>query len=179
MNNSMPPLQNVSRDDEALADLLTKKMPVIRHLAAAAVCPGLDYDDAVQEGMIGFFAAVGSFSEDKGANFSTYANVCIQNAIFSAVRSASRQKHAPLNGSISIDDDNLQIAEQFFHDNSTDNYNKTLSNIKKNLSLLENQVLELRIEDKSYADIARSLDISEKSVDNALARIRKKLRSRQ
>ncbi|MFQ8832272.1 MAG: sigma-70 family RNA polymerase sigma factor [Ruthenibacterium lactatiformans] len=73
-------------DEQAIAGLIARQMPQIRSLAAKAVRPGLDFDDAVQEGIIGLFSALETFDAQKGAAFATYANVCVQNAIVSAVR---------------------------------------------------------------------------------------------
>ena len=87
-------------DEQAIAGLIARQMPQIRSLAAKAVRPGLDFDDAVQEGSIGLFSALETFDAQKGAAFATYANVCVQNAIVSAVRAAGRSKHAPLNTSV-------------------------------------------------------------------------------
>ena len=87
-------------DEQAIAGLIARQMPQIRSLAAKAVRPGLDFDDAVQEGIIGLFSALETFDAQKGAAFATYANVCVQNAIVSAVRAAGRSKHAPLNTSV-------------------------------------------------------------------------------
>ena len=75
-------------DEQAIAGLIARQMPQIRSLAAKAVRPGLDFDDAVQEGIIGLFSALETFDVQKGAAFATYANVCVQNAIVSAVRAA-------------------------------------------------------------------------------------------
>ena len=77
-------------DEQAIAGLIARQMPQIRSLAAKAVRPGLDFDDAVQEGIIGLFSALETFDAQKGAAFATYANVCVQNAIVSAVRAAGR-----------------------------------------------------------------------------------------
>ena len=67
-------------DEQAIAGLIARQMPQIRSLAAKAVRPGLDFDDAVQEGIIGLFSALETFDAQKGAAFATYANVCVQNA---------------------------------------------------------------------------------------------------
>lgn len=176
MNKLTPGSKVTQIDDSDLSDMLALKLPTIRRLAHRAVCPGLDYEDAVQEGMIGFFAAVGSFSADKGASFSTYANTCIQNAITQAVRGALRQKHSPLNFSIPIDDDTFTASNEGYM--AADNVADTLEDIKRRLSDMECAVLTQRIAGHSYAGIAQSLSISEKAVDNALARIRSKLRNK-
>lgn len=77
-------------------------MPAIRKGAAAAAAPGLDFDDAVQEGLIGLFHAVRSYRADKKVPFTAYAAACIANAQQDARRSATRKKHAPLNNSVPL-----------------------------------------------------------------------------
>ncbi|MEG0911060.1 MAG: sigma-70 family RNA polymerase sigma factor [Ruthenibacterium sp.] len=162
-------------DEQALAGLIAKMMPAMRSYAARAICPGLDFEDAVQEGLIALFSAIGSFDADKGANFKTYAGVCIQNAISSAAKAATRQKHKPLNTSVPFNEtesapgpeDLLMESEQ---------YALAMQSITKRLSPLEKQVLRLFLEGETYADIAKRLSISEKATDNALQRVRAKLK---
>ena len=91
-------------DEQALAALITRQMPLIRAIAARSVGPGLEFEDAVQEGLIALFFAMESYEEGRGAAFSTYASVCIQNAVADAARKAGRRKHAPLNSSVPLDD---------------------------------------------------------------------------
>ena len=89
-------------EESAIAALITAMMPAIRKGAAAAAAPGLDFDDAVQEGMIGLFHAVRSYRADKKVPFTAYAAACIANAQQDARRSATRKKHAPLNNSVPL-----------------------------------------------------------------------------
>lgn len=84
-------------EESAIAALITAMMPAIRKGAAAVAAPGLDFDDAVQEGLIGLFHAVRSYRADKKVPFTAYAAACIANAQQDARRSATRKKHAPLN----------------------------------------------------------------------------------
>ena len=91
-------------DENALAALIARMMPAIRKGAAECTAPGLDFDDAVQEGLIGLFHAIENYDADAKASFSTYANVCVQNAITDAQRAASRRKHAPLNEFVPLED---------------------------------------------------------------------------
>lgn len=162
-------------DEQALAAVLSRQMPQIRTLAAKAVGPGLDYDDAVQEGLIGLLSALRTFSEEKGASFSTYANACVQNAIASAVRRAQRKKHAPLNTSVPYtEQESAPGPEELLM--QSEQYNQTMQSIDTRLSAMEKQVLGLFLDGCSYSVIARRLEITEKAVDNALQRVRLKLK---
>ena len=162
-------------DEQALAAVLRRQMPQIRTLAAKAVGPGLDYDDAVQEGLIGLLAALRTFREEKGAAFSTYANACVQNAIASAVRNAQRKKHAPLKTSVPYtEQESTPGPEELLM--QSERYNQTMQSIDTRLSAMEKQVLALFLDGCSYSVIAKRLEITEKAVDNALQRVRLKLK---
>ena len=89
-------------EESAIAALITAMMPAIRKGAAAVAAPGLDFDDAVQEGLIGLFHAVRSYRADKKVPFTAYAAACIANTQQDARRSATRKKHAPLNNSVPL-----------------------------------------------------------------------------
>ena len=158
-------------DEQAIAGLIARQMPQIRSLAAKAVRPGLDFDDAVQEGIIGLFSALETFDAQKGAAFATYANVCVQNAIVSAVRAAGRSKHAPLNYT---ETESTPGPEELVM--QSERYTQTMQSIDTRLSALEKQVLALFLDGNSYSAIAKRLNVSEKAVDNALQRVRAKLK---
>lgn len=162
-------------DEPALAALIARFMPMIRSLARSAAGPGLDFEDAVQEGLIGLFSAVQRYRPEGGASFSTYASVCIRNAIWAAQRAASRKKHAPLNQSIPIPDEQStpgpeELAQE------RERRAATLYRANSALSPFEKAVLRGYLAGLSYGQIAATLGCEEKSVDNALARIRRKLR---
>ena len=162
-------------NEQALAAVLSRQMPQIRSLAAKAVQPGLDYDDAVQEGLIGLLSALRTFNGEKGAAFSTYANTCVQNAIASAVRGAQRKKHAPLNTSVPYtEQESIPGPEELLL--QSERYHQTMQSIDTRLSAMEKQVLGLFLDGCSYGVIAKRLEISEKAVDNALQRVRLKLK---
>ena len=162
-------------DEQALAALIARQMPAIRAAAARAVCPGLDFDDAVQEGLIGLFHAVGSFDPAREASFSTYANTCIRNAVLDAAKAAQRRQHAPLNTSVPLEEQQPAPGpeETVLAD---EGYASTLHEIETRLSPLERRVLGLYLAGETYSAIARRLDVTEKAVDNALQRVRAKLR---
>ncbi len=162
-------------DEQALAALIARQMPRIRALAAKAVCPGLDFDDAVQQGLIGLFSALETFDGSRGASFATYAGVCVQNAIASAVRSSQRSKHAPLNNSVPYTErESTPGPEELFA--QSERYTQTMRSIGTRLSTMEKQVLALFLDGCAYSVIAKRLGISEKAVDNALQRVRLKLK---
>ncbi len=162
-------------DEQALAALIARQMPQIRTLAAQSLCPGLEFDDLVQEGLIGFFSALETYDAAKGALFTTYAHVCVQNAVASAVRAAGRNKHSPLNTSVPYSErESTPGPEELFVEN--ERYCQTMQSIDTRLSPMEKQVLSLFLDGGSYAQIAKKLCVNEKAVDNALQRVRAKLK---
>ena len=165
-------------DEQALAALIAGQMPLIRAVAARSLAPGLEFEDAVQEGLIALFFAMGSYREAGGASFSTYAAACIRNGIADAARRANRRKHAPLNQSVPLDDaGSLPVpggpAESA---EAKEQYSATMQELETRLSPLEKQVWALFLDGFSYSAIARRLSIGEKAVDNALQRVRTKLK---
>ncbi len=169
-------------DDESMALLIAKITPIAKAKAGKYDGPRLSADDLVQEGMLGFLDAVKSFRPEKGVPFKAYAETCINNRIISAVRASLNNKNAALTNAVSIDDESSDIFSRssdpavIFADKHGSELLKKI--ISDDLSDFERQVIELRLLDQSYAQIAASLDCSEKAVDNALQRIRKKIRSR-
>lgn len=169
-----------SGDDESMAMLIAKVMPVAKAKASEYGGPRLSAEDLVQEGMLGFLDAVKTFRTEKEVPFKAYAEACINNRIISAVRANFNNKNAALTNAVSIDDETSKllsgddpaniVSAQFGSEHL-----KSL--INSGLSDFERQVIELRLLDKSYSQIADSLECSEKAVDNALQRIRKKIRS--
>ena len=168
-------------DDAAMALLIAKIMPVAKAKASKHGGPRLSSEDLVQEGMLGFLDAVKSFRPEKGVPFKAYAETCINNHIISAVRASLNNKNAALTNAVSIDDESSDILSRssdpavIFADKHGSELLKIISD---DLSEFERQVIELRLLDQSYAQIAALLNCSEKAVDNALQRIRKKIRSR-
>ncbi len=164
-----------SGSENALAVIIAKQMPSIRVQAARVRCPGLDFDDAVQEGLIALFHAVQTFDGAKGAGFDTYARVCVQNALVSAAKAAARLKHSPLNNFVPLDEVQSEDCPEDIVVQS-ESYSKAIEGIETLLSPLEKQVLLMFIDGLSYAEIAKKLAVSEKAVDNALQRVRTKLK---
>lgn len=169
-------LQAARRGSEAdIAAIIARFMPAIQRYARRAAGPGLDFDDAVQEGIIGLFFAIQNYSEVRRASFSTYALVCIQNAISTAKKTASRKKHAPLNYSVPLPDEQSVPGpeEQAI---ASEQVSQTLERARTLLSPLEKSVLLYYLNGLSHSEIALKTGKSIKAVENALARLRRKLR---
>ncbi|WP_294498077.1 sigma-70 family RNA polymerase sigma factor [uncultured Gemmiger sp.] len=163
-----------SGEETALAALIARMMPAIRRGAARCTVPGLDFEDAVQEGLIGLFDAVRSYEPGRGA-FASYAAACIAHAQQDAARAATRKKHAPLNDSVPLPEDSaapgpeeLAIVGETVDD--------VIRRIKTQLSPMERGALLCAIDGRSAAETARLLGREPKAVENALARARRKLR---
>lgn len=169
-------------DDESMALLISKIMPVARAKAVRHGSPRLSSDDLIQEGMLGFLDAVKSFRSEKGVPFKSYAEICINNRILSAVRVNLNLKNAALTNAVSINEEGDELLHEsgdpafIVTENDGSEYLKKI--IASSLSDFERQVIELRLLDKSYAETALVLGCSEKAVDNAIQRIRKKIRSK-
>lgn len=169
-------LQRAAAGDEAAqASVIARCMPGIRRIAAANVVPGLEREDAEQEGLIALFHAMAAWRED-GAGFETYAMRCVRNAITDARLRASRKKHQPLNEALPMAEtastpgpEETAVARE--------TYRATVRALRTGLTPLERQVLLARLDGGSYEAIAARLHITPKAVDNALRRVRAKLKN--
>ena len=171
-------------DADAEEALIQRYSVLVRVCARPYFLAGGDSEDLIQEGMCGLLSAVRHFDPARDASFKTYAEHCINSRLISAIRSASRFKHRPLNDSISLESpqfDERQIRpvsfvrdpeELVITQELTDELHSAL--IAK-LSKLEKEILAYYLEGFSYTDIAIKLGRTVKSVDNAVQRIRKKL----
>ena len=163
--------------------LLNKYKPLVRRKARALYLAGGDQEDLLQEGMLGLFKAVQEYQPDKEASFQTFAGLCISRQMYSAVLSARRQKHLPLNSSISLNElEENQVEynlrpvdspESIFLDQEAAELLE--KNIRSTLSPFEQNVLDLYLKGSDYLQIADSLGKPAKSIDNALQRIRGKV----
>ena len=150
---------------------------------------GAEKEDIIQEGMIGLFKAIQSYDSDKQNSFKTFANMCIERQLITAIKSSNRQKHMPLNGYVSLntaaydEDEDTSVLEVLDSHQTEDpldtltkkEYYKRVENaIDENLSDFEKQVLARFIKGESYVTIAEKLETPVKSIDNAIQRIRKK-----
>ncbi len=137
----------------------------------------LDKDDLYQEGLLGLLSAVYSYRADRNTAFRTYASVCISNQIKAAIKSANSKKNLPFGSLLSIDDTVIpatESVEDLFIFNETEEVLNSF--LTRELSSLELSVIRLFLQDMSYRDISAKLGIPVKSVDNAIQRIRGKLR---
>ena len=166
--------------------LLEKYKYLVRKKANAVFLLGGDTDDLVQEGMIGLFKAVRDFDRSQGSFY--YADLCIGRQIYHAIEAASRKKHGPLNSYISLSEDasdtsGVPLAESISwrEDNpeqiliERENVEQFLEEIRSNLSPLEQKVLTDYLDGMNYRQIAEKWNKPEKSIDNALQRIKSKV----
>ncbi len=149
---------------------------------------GLDHNDLMQEGTIGFNEAIRDFKSRKGVKFTTFANLCIERQINGAVSAADRQKHKLLNDSISLENTfviNRPLISFLADQKETDPSNYIIeleqeaelkATINKLLTPLEQQVFELKLNNFSYKEIATILGKSYKSIDSTIQRIKNKLK---
>ena len=169
-------------DDSAMAILVARITPAVQARAAVnSAGSSVEFEDLTQEGMLGFLKAVYSFNEEGGASFRTYANTCINNRIISVLRSQSRSKDIPAPAIVSIDEAELELTAAEDSDpqdiiSAEESVKQFDDKLNRKLSPLEKKVADLYMSGVSYADISAKLDISGKAVDNAIQRIRKKLR---
>lgn len=174
----------------AVEQLLGKYRNLVEGKASAYFLAGADHDDVVQEGMIGLFKAIRDFSQEHLCAFRSFAELCVTRQIITAVKSASRNKHALLNGYVSTDmplshaDEDRTVAETIPHAASEcpeetivgrEFQLEVRRRIGADLSPLEGQTLLRYVEGQSYHEIASDLGLQVKQVDNALQRAKKKL----
>lgn len=173
-------------DYNAELELFNKYRNVINKFSRGYFLIGGDVEDLIQEGMIGLYKAIKNYSPDKDASFATFASLCIRRQIQSAVRNASTQKNQVLSSALPItdeDEDDFGIFaltsaqrpdEQLINKQTNQ---EIIAGLKKNLSPLEFKVLKYYLAGLSYEQISQKTDLSKKSVDNALSRIKNKLSS--
>lgn len=175
-------------DPEALDVLLERYRGFVRMKARSYFLVGADREDVVQEGMVGLYKAIRDFDEGRQTSFRGFAELCVVRQIITAVKTATRHKHAPLNSYVSIhapvgdDRDDTPLADVV--DGGEDPADRVvqmgeLASMRtwfgQILSDLEAEVLQRYLEGESYAEIADGLDRHVKSIDNAIQRIKRKL----
>ena len=186
-------LVSLSHEGDALADevLCERYKNLVRIKARPYFLIGADREDLIQEGMIGLYKAVRDYTPDHNTGFRSFAEMCILRQIITAIKGATRKKHAPLNSYVSFfstafaDDDQsrplldtmLTVGAENPEDVfiSKESAQTIAQGIQKLLTPLEKQVLELFMEGRSYQEIAQHIGCGTKTVDNALQRIKKKL----
>lgn len=179
-------------DDVAQEYLLDKYKSLVRAKSRAYFLIGADSEDIIQEGMIGLYKAVRDYNEEKNASFRSFAELCVNRQMITAIKAATRQKHQPLNSYISLnkpvyEEESEQTYMDFLQSSSgsllnpealligQENKSFLEDQMVKNLSSFETRVLVLYLQGRSYFEISRVLDKPEKSIDNALQRVKKKL----
>ena len=161
---------------EAEEELVLRYQRQVRMCARPYFLAGGDSEDLIQEAMFGLIKAIREFDPSRDATFRTFADVCIRNRIRSAVTSASRGKHTPLNDSVpfdSIEAESGSSPEELYI--SREEETERMEQLTKCLSCLERQVLTLFLQGLSYQEISCHVGRSVKSVDNAVQRIRRKV----
>ena len=168
-------------DTDAMDFIFERYKHLVRKKAKAMFLAGGDNDDLIQEGMIGLFKAIRDFCLDKDSSFFHFAGLCIHRQLYSAIEASNRKKHQPLNsylsffeqgaeGSIGITSSPEQLVIE--QEVSRDLWNR----VNSRLSPMEKQVLQFYLDGNNYMQIAGLMKKSPKSVDNALQRIRQKIR---
>ena len=187
-------LIELSRDgkDEVIDYLLDKYKGLVRRKARTMFLVGGDTDDLIQEGMIGLYKAVRDYDVRKEASFLTFANLCIDRQIYSAINASNRKKHSPLNSYISfplLNFSNDNVTNELYMDKQNVNHRNPEDlyidrenvlhiehTLEKELSAFEYEVLKMYIDGADYIEIAERMDKKPKSIDNAIQRIKKKVK---
>ncbi|MDO3412984.1 RNA polymerase sporulation sigma factor SigH [Saccharibacillus sp. CPCC 101409] len=177
-------------DSEALEYLINKYRNFVRAKARSYFLIGADREDIIQEGMIGLYKSIRDFRGDKLASFKAFAELCITRQIITAIKTATRQKHIPLNSYVSLDkpiyeedsDRTLldvicvsQVCDPEELIINREEFNGLEDKMSEILSDLERKVLMLYLDGRSYQEIAVDLRRHVKSIDNALQRVKRKL----
>ncbi len=177
-------------DKLALEYLINRYKELVNIKVSKYYIVGAERDDIVQEGLIGLFKAIKCYKPDQQNSFKSFANMCIERQLITAIKTSNRQKHMPLNSYLSLnmsaydeESDDTEVMEIFNNtliedplDTITkkEYYNSVEKAINKALSDFEKKVLTRYMNGDSYVEIAKKLDTPVKSVDNAIQRIRKK-----
>lgn len=169
-----------SGDDDALRKLSSKYMKFALEKAKGFTSSPMEYDDIVQEAMLGFLSAFYTYDTEGKASFRTYVSVCMNNSILSAISSLERKKRIPRSAIVALDEvtgdftDSASEPEAVFF--RRQKAEEVIRRVKEELTPHERDVLSLFIIGLKYDEIAKKLSVTPKSVDSALQRIRKKLR---
>lgn len=181
-------------EDEAAGFLMNKYKNLVRKKAGSMYILGGDREDLIQEGMIGLYKAVRDYDLGRDVNFYTFADLCVSRQMYTAVQASNRQKHLPLNTYISIygqsmnseegtkeyDLMNTLVSQKESNPEemmiAQENMEQMEQAILKELSQLEKQVFELHLTGMNYTQIAKVLGRDEKSTDNALQRMKGKIK---
>ena len=174
---------------EAVDFLMEKYKPLVRKKARALFLIGGENDDLIQEGMIGLFKAIRDYREERETSFFHFAELCITRQIYSAIEASNRKKHAPLNSYVSfyseVSEEGQPLAEYLESERSDnpeqrmidqENFELFLKKVRQSLSKMECEVLDDYLSGLNYQQIAEKMKKSPKAIDNALQRIKTKIR---
>lgn len=178
-------IQRLRGGEKEVSDyLLEKYKSVVRRKARAMYLIGGETDDLIQEGMLGLFKAIQDYRPDRDTSFRTFAILCMERQMYNAIQGSNRQKHQPLNSYVSLSDGSVD--ENIFESLVISSPESIIIDretaidlerrIHKCLSPFENHVLNSYMQGRDYLQIAEEFEKSPKSIDNALQRIRKKVR---
>lgn len=181
--------QAAAGNREAEEVLVVRYNRLVRMCARPYFLAGGDSEDLIQEGMVGLLGAIREYNPEKAASFRTYAEVCVKNRLFSAVKAAARDKHTPLNNSVSFETPLFSGTSERFACGapgrqaedpeeiilSREAFRERMKVLNGQLSSFEASILRLYLNGLSYSEIAAEVNKSPKSVDNAVQRIRRKL----
>ncbi len=188
-------VRRLREGESAIMDYIISKYKYLVIRAAKAIyLIGGENDDLIQEGMIGLFKAVRDFDTNQETSFYSFAELCISRQMYTAIKMSQRQKHMPLNSYVSLydvsksdyDDKQSPLIEQLeIESNSNpeelfldkERMQMLVEELNERLSDMERRVLHLHLHGEDYRSIAELLDKSPKSIDNALQRIRQKMRT--
>lgn len=163
---------------EAEEELIRRFSNLVKKCCRPLFLAGGDSEDLTQEGMLGLLSAVRTFDDKGGASFQTYAERCIKNRLYSAVKRDGKGGNRILNDSVPIDDEVItqrglrELEDLIINREYT---SELILKIRSSLSRFENQVIELYLDGLPYSQIAEKLNKPEKSIDNAVQRVRRKL----
>jgi len=183
-------IQKLRNGDKEIVDyLMVKYKNLVRKKANALFLIGADNDDLIQEGMIGLFKAIRDYQEEKETSFYHFAELCISRQMYTAMEASQRKKHTPLNSYVSLyeesDGEEIPLAEvvqSLTNTNPEDvvidkeNVAAFQEKIDQRLSKMEKQVLALTLQGLDYQQVAEIMEKKPKAIDNALQRIKGKLR---
>jgi len=190
LDDSVVAIMANSGNDLAEEYLLNKYKNFVRAKARSYFLIGADKEDLVQEGMIGLYKAIRDFRENKQSSFRAFAELCIVRQIITAIKTATRQKHKPLNSYVSFnkpiyeDESDTTLIDVMIGSKvlnpeeimiDQEDLESVQTRIGEILSSMEKKVLSLYLDGRSYQEIAEQLNTGTKSIDNALQRVKKKL----
>lgn len=187
-------LERLRDGESSITDyLMDKYKGLVRNKAKSMYILGADNDDLIQEGMIGLFKALRDYDCGRDASFATFADLCVSRQMYTAVQASRRQKHIPLNTYVSLnanstgsregeEEELINVLAAQFEQSPEDliidqeNVDRLEKIIERELSAFEKQVLDLYLTGMGYQQIAKVLGRDEKSTDNALQRLKNKLK---